>query len=233
MMDKVTITAITTASRAAHHQDMPFGRAWGAFSQAVLDESAVAALGLTAKMRSVYRPAALRKRVRKLAPDALHSAPREMWIDILDAAFVAEAAYALGRLRWELDDLEGAIDAFRSATELPDGEWALADSLLWSGHVEEAERRLRAIASTPGPYRPFARVLLATELLDAGAASWSDYEAAARRASEMFGEGPSQQNFARAFREHVRGVDRPDTSELRRGSEVLPTGFRPEGSVRG
>lgn len=206
MMEKVTITAIATDRRAAHHQDTPFGRAWAAFSQAVPDDSAAAALGLTAKIRSVYRPAALRKRVRKLAPDALHSAPREMWVDILDAGSVAEAAYALGRLRWELDDVSGAIDAFRSATELLDGAWALADSLLWAGYVEEAERRLRTIASTPGPYRPFARVLLASELSDVRAASSSDYEAAARGALEVFGEGPSQQNFARAFREHVRGV---------------------------
>ncbi|OIH95588.1 hypothetical protein BIU90_02575 [Curtobacterium sp. MCBA15_001] len=156
-----------------------------------------------------------------------------MWIDILDAASVAETAYAVGRLRWELDDLAGSIGVFRSATELPAGEWALADSLLWAGCVEEAERHLRVIASTPGPYRPFARVLLATELSDAGAASSSDYETAARGALEVFGEGPSQQNFARAFHAHVRGVDGPDPSGPRRGSEALPTGIRSEGSVRG
>lgn len=182
-------------------ESTPFSRAWDRFRQAVLDEPATSVLEVAAKLCSVYRPAALRKRVRKLRPAALASLSAEMWMDILDAPSPAERAYALGRLRWELDDEAGAIAAFRLTQGLPDGEWALADSLLWAGHAEEAEQHLRVIADGAGPYRPLARVLLATELSDSGAASSRDYEAAAQVSAALFGEGPSQRNFERALRQ--------------------------------
>lgn len=189
-------------------ESTPFSRAWDRFRRAVLDEPAISVLEVAAKLWSIYRPAALRKKVRRLGPAALASVPAEMWIDILDAPTLAKRAYALGCLRWELDDEKGAIDAFRLTQGLPDGQWALADSLLWAGQAEEAEQHLRVIADSAGPYGPLARVLLATELSDSGAASSSDYEAAAQVSAALFREGPSQRNFERALRQRSQ-VDQP------------------------
>ena len=177
----------------------PFDISWERLRNTLSNAPIEDALGEVFRLASIYRPAALRRKIRRLQSEQRCGVSAELWIDVMEAASPDIAAYELGRVKWALDDIEGAIEAFARAKSLPEGEWAHADSLLWAGRLEEARSALTAVASGSSRYRPFARVLLDRELSEKGAASLSDYENADLNAESVFGDGPSRRNFAVAF----------------------------------
>src|SRR5689334_5506272 len=137
----------------------PFEVSWERLRDTILHAPIGRALDEIDRFSSIYRPAALRRKVRQTRLEQRCGLSADIWIDTLEANSPDVTAYEVGRVRWELDDFDGAIEAFARAKALPEGEWAYADSLLWAGRVDEARSALAQIAAGSSEYRSFARVL--------------------------------------------------------------------------
>lgn len=182
----------------------PFARLWSRLRDEVVEGDIASALALVARARRVYRPAAIRRRVRKVDPAGRAFLPSRMWTDVIDSDEPAVQAYAIGRIRWELDADEAALEAFAQSVGTPEGLYAYGDASLWMGHREQGESALRQVVAGGGDHEVFARVLLAEELGLEGMASLEDHRSAAERAVTWFGNGPSARYFRRVLRERAR-----------------------------
>lgn len=186
----------------------PFEQFWIEYRDAVVHEPVANAIAIAHRASRIYTSSAFRKRIRKLPSTERCKLPPHMWFDIAEAVEEPAMAYQIGQVRWALDEISGAIDAFRSAVTLSGGhgEWALADSLLWAGKRHEASALLERIAGQPGVYSSFAKVLLDHELGKSDVATIADYQKAHAEAESVFGDGPSRRNFAVALVDYLESA---------------------------